>query len=370
MIKVEYIFTEKLGSSLGHKKKFLSQQAGFEQAGITCKLQNDIPIYYHNTRLRKVLSRLQLFPYHYDWRKLKPDEDTTCLYIRKPHIDRTFYAFLRHVKRTRPNVMIILELPTYPYDKEMNLSSYPYILKERFWRKRLYPYVDYITTFSKDTVIWRIPCLRIKNGIVFDNERMRRTQEDKDRLDIITVSGMKFWHGYERIIQGLITYYAAEHPFEVNLHMVGDGPELAKYKLLSAPVAAHVIFHGRKEGEELDAIYDLCDVAADCFGCQRKDLFITSTQKCREYASKGVPIVTATENDAFLSAEHDYVLKFPEDESEIDIQSIVVFYRGLIGRYGSVQALAQVIRYDGERTCDISQTLQPVVNAIQKWHGR
>jgi hypothetical protein len=88
----------------------------------------------------------------------------------------------------------------------------------------------------------------------------------------------------------------------------------------------YVILYGKKHGEELDHIFDLCDFGIGSLGRHRVGIDKIKTLKNREYAARGIPFIySETDNDF----EHKpYVLKAPADETPIDINRIIKFYQG------------------------------------------
>ena len=88
-----------------------------------------------------------------------------------------------------------------------------------------------------------------------------------------------------------------------------------------------VTFTGGMQGAELDLLFDKADIAIGCLGCHRKNIIEVKSLKNIEYAMRGIPFVYSEINPDFEGK--DYVLKVPADDSDIDIESLINFYREL-----------------------------------------
>ena len=68
-----------------------------------------------------------------------------------------------------------------------------------------------------------------------------------------------------------------------------------------------------------------------------------------------------------ISADKDwpYVSYVPQDESPIDMEQIIAFYDSIY-RGKDANAIATEIRNYGKSRCDMSITMQPVVDYIQE----
>ena len=136
-----------------------------------------------------------------------------------------------------------------------------------------------------------------------------------------------FWHGVDRFIRGLHEYNAHyANSTKIVLHIVGDGPELPHLKELTAELNQqdNVIFHGFKSGKELDEMFDMCHIALDALAGFRKGLTETSSLKSREYCARGIPFI-ASSKDADFPDGWEYVQKIPDDESPVDMNTVISF---------------------------------------------
>ena len=99
----------------GIKEKIKQQYSLFQSAGI-----NMYFYYAHkDSKLYRYINRMPLFRDDFD---LKDNiiQDADFIYLRKPStINMGFIDFLKRIKTLNPNMKILLEIPTYPYDNEI-----------------------------------------------------------------------------------------------------------------------------------------------------------------------------------------------------------------------------------------------------------
>src|SRR5699024_9754145 len=117
---------------------------------------------------------------------------------------------------------------------------------------------------------------------------------------------------------------------EVFFHIVGEGNELENLKKLvkNIGLTKKVIFYGSKTGNDLDVIVNKCDIGIGALGTHRVNIFGNSSLKHREYCARGIPFVLAA-NDYDFSDEFEYKLQVPTNETDINVKTIVNFYKNL-----------------------------------------
>lgn len=279
---------------------------------------------------------------------------------------RSVMHILRRIRGANPACRIVYEIPTYPYDAEHRSFAGRFVLLvDRYFRKQLSRYVDRIATLTDDEQIFGCPALRIRNGVdVLSIPVCGKESYDKTCLHMIAVAQFSFWHGYERVLEGLRDYYAPGGGRKLVLHLVGDGPELEKYKALSAQygLGEHVVFHGPLSGDKLTEVFGLSDIALCSLAAHRVGLYEASFLKSREYLSRGLPLVTSTRID-ILPADFSYCLRVPEDDSPLDMQKITAFADGLYGADGNDRVSCRdTIRAFAEKTCGMDSSMKSVLD--------
>lgn len=160
-----------------------------------------------------------------------------------------------------------------------------------------------------------------------------------DEINLIAVSHMKFWHGYDRLLQAVALHNRASNSrinVKVNIHFVGEGPEKRALELLARNLRInnHVHFHGLRE---YDFIRDLCRVAhigVGALGGFRKGLHHGSAIKVREYIGSGLPVLLSTK-DIDIERHDECVYYVANDESIFSIQEIIDWY--LCNKYYKIE---------------------------------
>lgn len=260
------------------------------------------------------------------------NDDTVGVYIRKDILDASFIQLLSKIRKQKPEIKIVLEIPTFPYDLEWkNVKDFPMLIKDRIYRKYLHTYIDRIVVYGKEKEVYGIPCINSNNGIDTDKIPVRVPKLHKDkRIQLLGVAGLAKWHGYDRLLRGLSDYYdRKDDNYEVIFHIVGEGAEKKRLKKLAnqLKIEKYVIFHGSKKGKELDVLFDGCDIGIGSLGMYRIKMYDGYTLKLREYTARGIPYIYAYNDPLIENADVRYYIKFKNNDSNIDVCSIVDFYQ-------------------------------------------
>lgn len=354
------------GPSTGITNKIKAQIKAFESYGFlvdyTCIANNEA--YYvkdgHEYILGKVGKLRKLAANIFLYKKLKK-EKYEYVYNRYGLMDIYYFKLLKVLKKNGSK--IVVEIPTYPYDKERlsGISWWLLYFLDKIYREKLKGVVDTIATYSDDAEIFGINTIHIHNGIDFESVSIRKPRNHVGEIHLIAVAGLAKWHGYDRLIKGMGKYYQTDGSVKVYFHIVGDGPVREEYEKIveEYQLQKYVFFEGIKRGEELDKVYNICDVGIEGLAAFRKNVFISSSLKSREYAAKGIPFVTASKSDIFEG--QDFILKVPENESSIDIHNIISFYNKVY-KNKEFQEVAESIRACAQKYCDIQTTMKSIVD--------
>lgn len=252
------------------------------------------------------------------------------IYLRSPGFNPCVIKFLKDCKKKYPRQKIILEIPTYPYDKEdFNIVTKIYNYIDRISRKNINKYIDKIVTYSDDKKIFDVSCINISNGIDLKKIDLIEKKEH-DCIVFTSVSLCFFWHGIDRFINSLLKYIKNGGREKIKFNIVGEGVETSKLKMLvknNIELKDIVIFHGVKLEKELKEIYDETDIAVGSLGRHRSGVYTMKALKNREYASKGLPMIFS-ENDLDFE-KVNFVYKVIPDDSLINIEDILKWYKNL-----------------------------------------
>ena len=350
----------------GIKKKIFRQYKALENYGFKMRFYN--PYLERDILTWRIRRRLPLF------HLLKWDEEEKYIsgvdfeYIRKPwHMDGDLIHHLKKVKVVNPKCKIILEIPTFPYDNEHHtLSMKPLILKDKLWRKQLSYYVDRIATYSDDKEIFGIQTINISNAFDVESTQIANYKSyNPEELHVMMCATLAYWHGYDRAILGLIEYYKKGGTANIVLHIVGNGEETEHFNemIKKYHLEDHVVMYGAKYGPELDEIYGKCDVGFDSMGRHRSGVYYNSSLKGKEYAAKGLPIVSGVRTELDTDKSFLFYHRVPADETPIDYFDIVNFcnkvYQGK-----TVQNVRESIRQYARENYSYAATFHPIAEYI------
>ena len=289
------------------------------------------------------------------------------MYVRYPRSD---YLLLRLLKKgKKQGVRTAMEIPTYPYDMEGFETFKGKIVNilDRLFRKRLSPYVDRVVTYSDDKEIFGIKTINTINGVDFEKVQADYSPVDVDRqIDLIAVSAMFRVHGYDRLIRGLHHYYENGGQRNVVLKLVGKGDAFGEYQQLVEQYGLkdHVVFCGQMFGAELENAYKSAAVGVNSLAIHRQGLTKESTLKTKEYAAKGLPVLSSSYVDAFSGQGNErFVLQVSPDEEPVDVAALVEF-ADKIYKSAPVEQIRREIREDGRKTCDVHITMKPVADFL------
>ncbi|WP_425538136.1 glycosyltransferase [Microaceticoccus formicicus] len=250
-------------------------------------------------------------------------QNPRILYIRYNLSEPFFISILKSV-RSKINGIIVVEIPSYPYELELN----PIKRKiDSIFSKNLNKYVDYLAlTTKKYDSIFGVNAIYIGNGISM-NKSFEVNNKKTNKLILSGVALISNWHGYDRIIRGLRSYYDSNNSVEIEVRIIGLGPEYHNLIRLveRMNLTNHVKFLGICEGDKLLDEYAKMNMGIGALGIYRKGLDEAVTLKIREYCAFGLPFIYAG-NDPDITGKFEYALQFPNDNSDIDINKIVEFY--------------------------------------------
>lgn len=260
-------------------------------------------------------------------------ENIELVYIRSSHNANPFtLRLVKGLKRT--GAKVVMEIPTYPYDQEYITRSMKFSLFiDRCFRRSLAGQLDGIVTFSNAETIFGGRTIRISNGIDFDAIPMKRNQNETiNELHLIGVAEVHYWHGFDRLVNGLAEYYRTNPDYKVYFHIVGPmSGERERGEILPVirdnHLEPYVILHGPLHSVELDAQFEKADFAIGSLGRHRSGITYIKTLKNREYAARGLAFTYSETDEDFDSMP--YVWKAPADESPVDIAKLIEFQRSL-----------------------------------------
>ncbi len=368
-MKGYYLFApvepENVGPDSGVERKVRAQCKALNQY-LDCELVILPPVQYTGRIAERIIRRL---PYTAAWRKWKYKgefDDADFVYIRQVYHDRSFLRYLKKIRRHNPHVKLLYEVPTFPFERSSKRSKWlpnPFALKRNKSLLPIFAQMDRVITFYGQEQILGVPCIPLINGLDFSMVTLpSRTVEGA--VVMLSVSATGYWHGYDRLIEGIHLYYANGGTENIVYHVVGNVlPELRKmaqdYKLED-----HVVFHGRLSGQPLQELYGQCLLGVDVLGGHRKKYPISSSLKSREYGAYGLPILTSSPVD-YLETDSPYQCVLPYDDSPIDMDAVLRYFHSLYDNM-DCNELAKQIRTNAAEKCAMEQTVQPLIRWLRE----
>jgi len=347
-------------------RKIDDQITALNSAGVTTEL---VKAETSIGRLRVICSRLPFAKDTVNWHTIRIGSDVDAIYIRKPfYFNRDIVRWLTYVRKENPSIRVIIELPNYPYDLTYSkLHRLPLLLKDRLNRNRLSELVDRYVVFSADRSVFGVPAINIINGIDLSSYSVRksRNKSPHDRLQILCVAAYHFWHGTDRLIMGLSNYIKSGKRPEIMIHLAGDGPDMKRIKSMvkEHDLGNSVKFYGMLNKDELDNLYDECDLAVEVLGNHRQGIRVSSSLKSREYLAKGMPFIYSGELDVFNIEPVNFCLNVPANDDPIDMDTVVKFYKETISNEGTDEIIARIRSY-AEENISMKQTILPIVRYL------
>lgn len=289
------------------------------------------------------------------------------VYIRKPVLSSAVIKLLKKIKRENKEIKVIMEIPTYPIYGEYKGIRKMLIVQSILSSKYISKYVDRIVTYSNDEIIWGVDTLQISNSVDFSNIKIKKISENEESINVIAVALFSHWHGYDRFIKGLNIYYKNNNVRKVKLYLVGHSDIVDEYKRMVEKynLQEYVYFCGKKYGESLDEIYDKCELGLDALARHRSKVYYNSSLKGKEYGAKGLPIISGVKTELDNDNNYKYYLRVPNDETPIDINSIVKFYDFIYNKSESKDEIINSIRSYSKDHFDFFNAFNPVIKYIK-----
>lgn len=274
------------------------------------------------------------------------ENDIRFVYIRSAHNSNPFITHMLKELHSA-GVKIVMEIPTYPYEGQFKgapLKNHIRLFLDILCRQQMAKQIDKIVTFTNHNEIFGRETITISNGIDFSRIRLKKTIPSQT-LHLIAVAELHYWHGYDRILEGLKGYTGSR---EIIFHIVGDDKtqEGEKLKALTEKynLTQSIIFHGALSGEQLDEVFDISHFGIASLGRHRSQITNIKTLKNREYAARGLAFLYSETDDDFEN--QPYILKAPADDTPIDIEKIINFHNSLTLSPEEIRASIKNLSWD------------------------
>lgn len=253
--------------------------------------------------------------------------DVDAVYARYDQMYESPALTMFMSKAYRKGIVTGIEFPTYPYEKEiLNASK---LASDNRHRSDLHEVTMHaFSTCAAENII------NIPNQMFNNKVDLRRIPFERQAahyycsnvaLEMITVANISFWHGIDRVIEGLRDFKRKYDIESVKYHIVGEGNALSQLREQVDKYGLNQVvdFHGFLDGKSLSALLHRAHVGIAGIGLHRKHIQVNSALKVREYLANGLPVIMSTEDpdlEGFTAK-----LRVSADDSPLDIQGIKQF---------------------------------------------
>lgn len=229
--------------------------------------------------------------------------DVRLIIFRVSFKDIPFLLMVRSLRNRFPKAKFVLDVPTFPYDREFSGNRRPLLLLERVVRSRLKNYFDLVLAISVDKdKIFQIPVISIENGIntaKIPRLETPQSMSPSDALELVFVGHLADWHGIDRFVRFLCS---ADVDRAIRLTILTPKSPMTLRIIRSLPdckqrLSIEIVFDPSRRAVE-EAL-EVSHVGVGTFGFNRTGVHRASPLKHREYAAYGLPIVTGIRDDAF-----------------------------------------------------------------------
>jgi len=186
-------------------------------------------------------------------------------------------------------------------------------------------YLDYFLVEGNLKEMYGVPCYTVKIGVDVKNIVPHKYCGAASELNLICVSNETIYHAYDRIIKSLYEYGKKNTGRTVKIHLVGTVTDQTRRLIENLQLSEYVILYGKKSGEELDWIYNKCNIGLGPLGQHRVGGKKDTGLKTKEYFAKGLPYIYSGEEPS-VPESYPYIMQVPSDESSIDFDEVWKFY--------------------------------------------
>ena len=294
------------------------------------------------------------------------------LYLRAT-FNTVITRFMKYARKNGQKIAV--EIPTFPVWKEMlgkvgsrlKNGKILYALKgilgiaaiELYYLPKTVKNADLLVTIAYNGKIRGKKVTEIRNGLDMADIRKKNNKSDKSVLSLIGVANISYWHGFDRVINGIANYREKTGDNDVRFIVVGDGEGKRALEELAQKrgITDAIVFTGFKSGKEKEELFDKSDAAVGTLAAFRQGLKSTSTLKFAEYCARGIPIIAESTED-YGEKISEFVYCVPSDDTPVDIEQVKEWYKKIENK--STDCLNEY----AEKNMSWDKQMKTVVNAF------
>lgn len=342
MKKILYITRYPLSQVFSLKAKFDGQIKAFENLGydVSYFAYDDKYYYLINKDNKKVVSNVfatKTGLYHHFFAYVILYKSVIKV-LKEGHYGKGDFVYMRSMPTEwygqkmnsllkSKSITIIKEIPTYIKGGKEKPRFIIRIFKTLFKIFGKDKYTDLYTLIgdpSNGTYNGK-PAINIENGVSVSSVAPR-TPVFHDGINMLAIASVAYWHGYDRVVEGLRAF---ANRSDLKFYIVGpdgDGSlERIKQKVKEYGLEHIVHIAGPMYGNELNTMVNNCDLAFASLAIFRKKITTASALKNREYMSRGIPFVYASSDPVLDEHPSPYTYNISNDETPVDIGSVLEF---------------------------------------------
>lgn len=252
------------------------------------------------------------------------------IYIRRLMLKSIlYYPFIKKVSKF---LNVYYEIPTYPFDLHNNFI---YDVKQQI---EYFFYKYFLNNHIKKTAVIRQNdhghlrnICEIQNGIDI-TKYPKPKKEKKDYYEMVGIAHLQNWHGYDRLIKGIYNY---SHKEKIRFYIISENTSTVDElkTLVKEYNLEHIVFFKPKMTlEEIIDFTSTSNIAIGSLGYHRRKAKYDTSLKNKEYCALGIPFLYSILDRSFTN-DFPFSYKVDNDESDIDIESVLKWYDQLSSNY-------------------------------------
>lgn len=256
------------------------------------------------------------------------------VYLRNPTIGFSFiffpfFLFLSLFYK----VKLIIELPTYPFIYEYKFSKRLPLLFFSFLNLNLNALLGNLNfVCSNNKVPWLYKYQKINNYIDPKNSLLRDNHLNiENELNILGISNLNFWHGYEKLI-GLIINYVGTYNINFYIFSFSNTYSLQLKEYLKAKNVKNIFLILDSNDEQINHYLSISHVFVDSLARSSSSKFSNFSLKSRYYCAIGVPFISSNNDPIFNNV--DFVFKFDDNST---INELINWYKSITFSPGEIR---------------------------------
>ena len=259
-----------------------------------------------------------LFLYFFLFR-LIVNKQYDIVYLRNPTLGISYLLFPIFLIFSRCfGKKIIIELPTFPFIYEYKLSKKIPLQIFSLINLNLNSLLGNLTfVCSNNKIFWLLKYFKINNYIDHKTPLFRNSHLMLDDcFNIVGISNLNFWHGYEKLID-LILDYRGE--LKVNFYILTytNPYSLKLFNFLKQKNINNIFIIFDASQEEMSYYLSKSHICVDSLSRSSNSAYSNFSLKSRYYCSLGVPFISSNKDPIF--EDIDFVFDFKEDSTINDI---------------------------------------------------